>query len=192
MEKPFVIVVTGRPGSGKTTLAHLLANRIHCPAFCRDEFKEGFVHTVGGNRAALGKEANWAVYETFFETVDLAISRGISLVIEAAFQHKLWAPKLLPLMQVAHVSIILCTVAPGLARSRCIERGMQDLTRERFHGDSALFPAQEGKEEAAAELDYSPPNLPVPLLSVDTTNGYCPDVDAIISFAMQSSGATDL
>ncbi|MBI5301695.1 MAG: AAA family ATPase [Chloroflexi bacterium] len=43
MSRPFIIVVTGRPGSGKTTLAHELSKRIHCPVFCRDEFKEGYV-----------------------------------------------------------------------------------------------------------------------------------------------------
>ena len=31
MNKPFVIVVTGRPGSGKTTLAHTLAKHIAAP-----------------------------------------------------------------------------------------------------------------------------------------------------------------
>ena len=44
IELPTLIVVTGRPGSGKTTLAHALAREIRCPAICRDEIKEGLAH----------------------------------------------------------------------------------------------------------------------------------------------------
>ena len=44
---PALIFVTGRPGAGKTSLAHKLAREIRCPALCRDEFKEGFVNTTG-------------------------------------------------------------------------------------------------------------------------------------------------
>src|ERR1041385_7271330 len=94
MNKPFVIVVTGRPGSGKTTLAHTLAKHIHCPALCRDEFKEGYVHTMGGTHASLGKDINRHLYDIFFETVDFVVSKGVSVVIEAAFQHTAWFPKI--------------------------------------------------------------------------------------------------
>ena len=45
MNVPSLIVVTGRPGAGKTTLAHTLARLIRCPALIRDELKEGFVLT---------------------------------------------------------------------------------------------------------------------------------------------------
>lgn len=73
MNKPLLIVVTGRPGSGKTTLAHALAKEVHCPAFCRDEFKEGFVNTMNGNHDAMGNEVNWEIYETFFQVVELMV-----------------------------------------------------------------------------------------------------------------------
>ncbi len=38
---PTLVVISGPSGAGKTTLAHLLARRIGCPAICRDEIKEG-------------------------------------------------------------------------------------------------------------------------------------------------------
>ena len=37
------VVVSGPPGSGKTTLAHAIASAVGCPAICRDEIKEGMV-----------------------------------------------------------------------------------------------------------------------------------------------------
>jgi predicted kinase len=185
MNKPFVIVVTGRPGSGKTTLAHTLATRICCPALCRDEFKEGYVHTLGGSHASLGPDINRHLFNIFFETVDFVVSRGVSVVVEAAFQHKLWAPKLTHLAEAARVSIVVCTVDPNLARSRFIERGLADPARERFHGDNAVHAAKGGIELPV--MQYEPPEMDLPILTVDTTDGYNPTLDQIASFAMQGA-----
>lgn len=38
---PRLIIVSGPPASGKTTLAHRLAESVGAPAICRDEIKEG-------------------------------------------------------------------------------------------------------------------------------------------------------
>lgn len=180
MKKPFVIVVTGPPGSGKTTLAHMLARHIHCPALCRDEFKEGYVHTMGGTHASLGKGINRRLFNIFFETVDFVVAKGVSIVIEAAFQHAVWFPKLTHLAEIASVSLVVCTVNPELARARLIERALADSTRERFHGDSALYATQDGIE--ALDRKYDPPAMDLPTLLVDTTDGYKPALEQIVSF----------
>ena len=182
VHKPSLTVVTGRPGSGKTTLAHALAKKIHCPAFCRDEFKEGFVNAANSSHAELADNVNGAIYETFFEAIELMLSKGISLVAEAAFQHKLWAPRLKPLCRVSKVAIIICVVDAKLARARFIERGLANSARERFHGDGAVHAAREGIELPIGE--YIPPDLAVPMVCVDTTDGYNPSIDELASFAI--------
>lgn len=184
MSKPYLIVVTGRPGSGKTTLAHALAKAVHCPAFCRDEFKEGYVNTVGGSHVSLGKEINLQLYETFFQVIDLMLTKGISLVVEAAFQHKLWEPRLLLLKEKTRMAVIICSVDPHVARTRFIERGLADPTRERFHGDQAMHAAKEGILLPIGE--YIPPMIPVPTLTVNTAEGHNPSLEHIVSFVMQS------
>lgn len=184
MNQPLLIVVTGRPGAGKTTLAHTLAREIRCPCLCRDEFKEGRVNTEGSDHVVLGKEANWALYETFFQAIELLLRRGITLVAEAAFQHKLWAPKLEPLQALCRLRIVVCTVDPQTARARFIARGLADPNRERFHGDRAVQAAREGV--ALPVGGYNPPVLTVPTLTVDTTDEYRPSVPDIMAFARQS------
>lgn len=186
MKKPFVIVVTGRPGSGKTTLAHTLAKQIHCPALCRDEFKEGYVHTLGGTHASLGQDINRRLYDIFFETVDFVVAKGVSVVIEAAFQHAAWLPKLTRLADIARVSLVVCTVSPDLARARFIERVSADPRRDRFHGDSAVHTARDGIAGSGGK--YDPPAMDLPTLTVDTTDGYNPALDQIVSFAVAGDG----
>ena len=184
MKKPLLIVVTGRPASGKTTLAHTLAKQIHCPALCRDEFKEGFVNTTNGSHDTLDDDVNREIYETFFQVVELMISKRISLVVEAAFQHKLWAPKLEPLQNLSRMSVLICTVDPILAKARFLERIVADPTRKRFHGDQSAHREKEGSQATLGI--YDPPRLSTPTLSVDTTDGYRPGIEAIVSFVMCS------
>src|SRR5437667_2247269 len=66
--QPLLIVVTGRPGAGKTTLAHALAREVRCPAICRDEIKEGFVNMIG-RIGTPDDEIERGIYQTFFDTI---------------------------------------------------------------------------------------------------------------------------
>jgi len=182
--KPSLIVVTGRPGSGKTQLAHSLARAIRCPVVCRDEFKEGFVNTTG-EIGSPSDDIQWQVYEAFFDTMMLILSRRITLVAEAAFQHKAWAPKLEPLRDNARIRIVLCAIAPELSRARHVQRGLADPTRERFHHDWAVQAAREGRELPIES--YDPPHLDLPTLTVDTSDGYQPAFESIVAFACRFS-----
>jgi predicted kinase len=176
---PSLIVVTGGPGSGKTTLAHALARAVRCPAICRDEIKEGLVNTTG-QRGDGGDDIARHVYDAFFDTVNLLLARRVTLVAEAAFQHRVWSPKLEPLCDVARIRIVVCTIDAQLARERHVARGLADPDRERFHDDRAVQAAREGRE---LPIDiYDPPHLDVPTLAVDTSDGYRPSLDSIVEF----------
>jgi len=53
---PTLIVVSGPPGSGKTTLAHKLAAALGCPAISRDAIKQGMANATPGFTGAPGDE----------------------------------------------------------------------------------------------------------------------------------------
>jgi len=180
MHKPTLVVVTGRPGAGKTTLARALAKAIHCPLLSRDEFKEGFVGAAGSSHAELGPEVNVEISETFFQAVEWMLAKGISLVAEAAFQHRVWLPKLEPLRGVSELVVVICCVDLRVAGERFIARSLADPGRQRFHGDRV-----DGSGLAGGA--YEPPKLPVPTLRVDTSEGYDPPLEEIAAFLTRRS-----
>jgi len=167
---PGLIVVTGQPGSGKTTLALPLSLALRCPRISRDEIKEGLIRTTG-QPGASGDDIAWRVYETFFDTVELLLDRHVTLIAEAAFQHTLWAPKLERLREIALVRIVVCLVDPELARSRRVQRSLNDPDRLQFHPDPM-----------ASVHEYDPPHLDVPTLTVDCSSAYVPSFEEIIAF----------
>jgi hypothetical protein len=105
------------------------------------------------------------------------------LVVEAAFQHKVWAPSLAKLKDVARLRIVICTLAPELARARFLKRGLADPLREHYHGDRVLALTREGAEPPLET--YVPPALEAPTLHIDTADGYQPTVDELIAFILR-------
>ncbi len=174
---PILIVVTGRPASGKTTLAHTLARKIRCPVISRDEIKEGLINTVK-TVEKIEDRAKWHVYNAFFEVVKLLLTNSITFIAEAAFQHKLWIPKLELLEGTAEIRIIYCRIDPELARLRFIQRELSDPQRAFFHSEK--------KVQAAKGIlpigNYNPPIMNVPTLTVNTSDGYEPEIAEIVSF----------
>jgi hypothetical protein len=91
---PTLVIVSGPPGSGKTTLAHKLAAALGCPAISRDEIKQGMAHAVPGFAPAPGDELTQRTLPVFFAVLDLLLRAGVTTVAEAAFQDHVWRPRL--------------------------------------------------------------------------------------------------
>ena len=175
--RPTLIIVSGPAGSGKTTLAHAIASAIGCPAICRDEIKEGMVHAAWGPAASgfvarPGDELTARTLPVFFGVLDLLVRAGVTTVAEAAFQDHAWRPWLEPLLGLARLRIVHCTVAADLAFRRVRQRGRDNPLRC-AHADSAALPSEGTFVRIAMDA---------PSLEVDTTVGYRPGLDQIVAF----------
>lgn len=178
-KKPKCIIVAGRPGSGKNTLAARLAKALWMPLVSRDEIKEGYVNTFGVKHDELGPDANTRATDLFFEILNHYLEAQISIVIEAAFQHAVWEFRMPNITELASPFIVLCSIDDAVAARRYLERGLADANREFYHGDNLVVHYRK-TGEVLPYAPWAPPNFNIPTIKVSTDGEYIPSIDEIV------------
>lgn len=161
--KPTVVLVSGAPGSGKTTLAAALAAELGWPQVHRDELYAGLM--AGGSLSR--DEVVPHGVRLFWEVTAAYAAAGCSVIADATlYRDQSEADVRATLQPVSAVLNVHCQSA--LATDRFIARGHDATLNARVLGNQPRV--------------SSPLHLGVPVLEVDTTDGYEPALDAVVAW----------
>jgi predicted kinase len=173
------VVVSGPPGSGKTTLAVPLARGLGLPLIAKDTVKEALMDSLGSNDIERSRELGRAAYAVLFALAGSLLDVGTGLVLESNFSRGRSEAELAPLAARSRAAVVHCW-APS------------DVLRDRYRARAPeRHPGHHDLERLAGELTWlsgeatEPPDLPVPCLHVDTTGPM--DLEAIRRWALAVS-----
>jgi predicted kinase len=80
-----LIVVTGAPGAGKTTLARALATELRLALLAKDDVKEALFDALGTGDRAWSQRLGGATYEVLFAVTTRLLESGVDCILESNF-----------------------------------------------------------------------------------------------------------
>lgn len=81
-----VVVISGLPGTGKSTLARRLSTDLAMPAFLKDDLKEVLMNRVGWEDRELVERQSLATWDLISRIMEINLSAGVSCIVEANFR----------------------------------------------------------------------------------------------------------
>ncbi len=189
MSKPLLVIVNGRPGTGKTTLSKRLATDLHLPVFSRDGFFETLYDTLdcqsNGSPPRLGHTA----YALLYDVAGSILAAGQSLVIEAFFGNStLRTADLLRLQRATDFEPlqIVCRADGEVLIKRILARH----TLDRHKGHQDLQWIEENKELLLHGPPLTPLALAGPIIEIDTTTPTSFDYDGLLQLVQAALSRT--
>src|ERR671929_100801 len=85
MPKPLLLIVSGPPAAGKTTLGRRIARDLQLPFIAKDDIKETLFERLGWGDLALSRQFGRASYDLLYLFAEAQLMAGRSLALESNF-----------------------------------------------------------------------------------------------------------
>ncbi len=179
MSHPVLIIISGAPAAGKTTLGRRLSADLGLPFVAKDDIKETLFDSLGWKDREWSRKLGRATYELLYYFTEMQLLAGQSFVVESNFRPEYSTAKFLELQQThGFVPIqILCRAEDEVLRER-YRRRARSGERHPGHVDHVLY---EEMESGSPPAGYDPLPLEGSVLAVDTTELATVDYAAILN-----------
>jgi predicted kinase len=182
---PLVVVVTGPPASGKSTIARELADALAAPLIAKDPIKEALFDSLGTGDPAWSRKLGIATYGVMYLTLAEELRAGRSCVLESNFDHRGSGNRLRDLQGEYRFSAlqIVCTATRDVLLDRYVSRS---ASRHPGHIDDERF------DEVVESIDagrWRALELDAELIEVDTTDWDNVDIGVLVRRATDAARA---
>lgn len=190
--RPRLTLITGEPGSGKSTLGTELSRALSIPFLARDDIRRGLYFTAGAWTDHPGPVPSAeASVETFLRVIESMTALGVSLVAEYVVRRDRSA-ELDRLRNAADCAVIVTksSAAPQRFRTRHVRDRL--INRRPVLDALGYASAEEHTVDAVERMrsvtEEMRTDFDLPTLVVDTDGEYSPGLDDIIGFVTGASG----
>lgn len=158
MRKPNLVIVSGLPATGKTTLSRKLVDYVGLPLFSKDVIKEILFDGVGYGDRAWGEKLNMPTYDVLDYIVEQELAAHHSLIVETPYDNDFRAAKYIAFQTKYNFwcTQILCYAQPEILIQRFVDR-IGSPARHPGHNDNAAL------EDFKASIRHAGKVVPLPL-----------------------------
>ncbi len=172
MFKPYLIIVTGAPGTGKTTLAKSISEKYNLPLIVKDEIKESLFDNIGWNIPGWDpdswqKKIGIGSIELMHHFSEILLSKSVGHIIESNFVPQFANQKFTELQKKYEFNIFQIYVKcdPEILIERFKKR-VSDPSRHPGHGEETYF---DELKNALATNRFCQLDVPGELVEIDTS-----------------------
>jgi predicted kinase len=160
VEPPLVVVVTGPPAAGKTTIAREIARSLRLPLIAKDAIKEALFDGLGTGDLAWSQRLGIGTYLAMVALLEDSVAAGASVVVEANFVRGSEVEMRLATLPARFVQVH-CSAPLEMLLERYVERD-----RHPGHVDSERIDALRDAVESGR---HEPLRLPGETIRLDTS-----------------------
>ncbi len=184
---PLLVLVSGAPGTGKTTLAQHLSQILSLLLLSKDTIREIMIDAFTIQSREQSKAIGVPAYRVYYGIIGQFLAAGISIIADCNFHRGVSEHDVRPLIAKAQTVLIHCRTTHAISTQRFIERSQQPDRRYAALDAERLAQIEAGEFEVPWWAYDEPMQLDVPTLVVDTTASYTPNMDTIEKFVRSAS-----